>query len=66
MARVTENRRQFDVTEGHCQRCLVYSRRYEVEGEKKTTSIFEALKTYCNLQQEQGNLLDAVTFAEED
>jgi hypothetical protein len=28
MATVTGSRRQFDMTEGHCQRCLAYSRRY--------------------------------------
>jgi hypothetical protein len=65
MAKVTVTRRQFDAAEGHCQRCLVYSRRYELEGEKKTTSIFEALRSYCNLRQQQDNLSDALTIAEE-
>jgi hypothetical protein len=65
MAEVTVDRRQFDAAEGHCQRCLVYSRRYELEGEKKTTSIFEVLQTYCSLRQHQGNLSDALTIAEE-
>jgi tetratricopeptide (TPR) repeat protein len=65
MAKVTGNRRQFDVMEGHCQRCLVYSRRYELEGEEKTTSIFDALRAYVTLRQHQGNLSDALTFAEE-
>jgi hypothetical protein len=65
MAAVTGDRRQFDVAEGHCQRCLVYSRRYKLEGEKKTTSIFESLKTHCSLRERQGKLSDALTFAEE-
>jgi hypothetical protein len=65
MAMVTGNRRQFHAAEGHCRRCLAYSRRYELEGEKKTTSIFEALRFYCTLRQLQGNLLDALIFAEE-
>jgi tetratricopeptide (TPR) repeat protein len=65
MATVTGNRRQFDVMEGHCQRYLIYSRRYGLEGEKKTTSIFEALRSYCYLRQNQGNLSDALTIAEE-
>jgi tetratricopeptide (TPR) repeat protein len=64
MAKVTGNRRQFDVMEGHCQRCLVYSRRYELEGEKKTTMIFDALRAYVTLRQQQDNLSDALTFAE--
>jgi tetratricopeptide (TPR) repeat protein len=65
MARVTVDRRQFDAAEGHCQRCLVYSRRYNLEGEEKTTSIFEALQTYSTLRQHQCNLSDALTIAEE-
>jgi hypothetical protein len=65
VATVTGSRRQFDVTEGHCQRCLLYSRRYELEGEKKNASIFTALRTYCILRQQQGNLSDALTIAEE-
>jgi hypothetical protein len=65
MAAVTVRRRQFDTVEGHCKRCLVYLLRFFLEGEKKTTSIFEALKSYCNLRQQQDNLLDASTFAEE-
>eukprot|EP00596_Hydrurales_sp_CCMP1899_P005898 CAMPEP_0119035596 /NCGR_PEP_ID=MMETSP1177-20130426/2717_1 /TAXON_ID=2985 /ORGANISM="Ochromonas sp, Strain CCMP1899" /LENGTH=229 /DNA_ID=CAMNT_0006994089 /DNA_START=83 /DNA_END=769 /DNA_ORIENTATION=+ len=64
MARVTMDRRQFDAAEGHCQRCLVYSRRYELEGEKKTTMIFDALRAYVTLRQQQDNLSDALTFAE--
>jgi hypothetical protein len=65
MATVSGNRRQFDVTEGHCQRCLLYSRRYSLEGEKKTTSIFEALRSYCFLREKKGNLLESLTCAEE-
>jgi hypothetical protein len=65
MARVTVDRRQFDAAEGHCQRCLVYSRRYELEGEEKTTSIFEALQIYSTLRQHQGSLSDALTITEE-
>jgi hypothetical protein len=64
MAIATGYRRQFGSMEGHCQRCLVYSRRYELEGEKKTTSIFNALQTYYNLRSRQGNYSDAPTIAE--
>jgi hypothetical protein len=65
MVIVTENRRQFNATEGHCKRCLVYSRRYGLEGDKKITMIFTALVSYCVLRQQQGNLSDELTFAEE-
>jgi uncharacterized protein YyaL (SSP411 family) len=65
MARLSIKRNQFDVAEGHCQRCLVYSRRFEVEDKKKTTLIFEALHGYILLRSRQGNNSGAVEFAEE-
>jgi hypothetical protein len=64
MAASTMNRDQFGEAEGHCQRCLAYSRRFEF-GLDKITCMFTALRTYCNLLSQQGNLLDALTFAEE-
>lgn len=36
-----------------------------MEGEQKTTTMFQALQTYCTLRNRQGNLSDALTFAEE-
>jgi tetratricopeptide (TPR) repeat protein len=65
MATVTINRSQFDVAEGHCHRRLAHSRKLGVEGEDKTTSIFEALRTYVILRQHQGDYSSAVSFAEE-
>jgi tetratricopeptide (TPR) repeat protein len=65
MAVVTMDRNQFDASEQHCQRSVTYSRRIGVEGEKKTTSISRALRTYVNLRQHQGDLSGAVSFAEE-
>jgi hypothetical protein len=66
MAAIATHRRQFDLAEGHCQRCLAYSRRYGLEGEeKKITMIFGALKVCCSLRERQGNYSDALSFAEE-
>jgi hypothetical protein len=65
MATVTMSRIKFDVSEGHCHQSLVNSRRLRVEGEDKTTSIFDALRIYTNLRQYQGDSSGAVTFAEE-
>jgi tetratricopeptide (TPR) repeat protein len=66
MAIITMKRIQFDLAEGHCQRCLAYSRRYGLEGdEKKTTMMFDALSAYCSLRERQGNYSDALSFAEE-
>jgi hypothetical protein len=58
-------RRQFDIAEGHCQRCLANSRRNGLEGEEKITVIFKALETHCSLRDYQCNYSDAVSFAEE-
>jgi hypothetical protein len=65
MAGVTISLNQLDIAEGHCQRCLAYSRRYGLEGEMKTTNIFAALRTYCTLRQIQGDHSSALIFAEE-
>jgi hypothetical protein len=65
MAVITIKRGQFDLAEGHCQRCLAYSRRYGLEGQEKITMMFEALKLCSYLQDCQCNHSDAVSFAEE-
>jgi tetratricopeptide (TPR) repeat protein len=65
MAIIAMSRRQFDTAEGHCQRCLAYSRRYGLEGEEKITMIFTALKLCCSLRNYQDNYSDALSFAEE-
>jgi hypothetical protein len=65
MVRIAINRRKFDLAEGHCQRCLAYSRRFGLEVEKKVTMMFEAVKRCCSLQDHQDNHLGALSFAEE-
>jgi tetratricopeptide (TPR) repeat protein len=65
MAIVTMYRNQSDIAEAHCQRCLAYSRRYGLEGEKKITDILAALRIYCKIRQAQGDYSGAVTFAED-
>jgi hypothetical protein len=65
IAFVAIRRNQFEIAEGHCKRCLVNSRRLGVEGEDKTTLIFEALNNYTFLRQHQGDPSGAVIFAEE-
>jgi tetratricopeptide (TPR) repeat protein len=61
----TVERMRFDLAEGHCQRCLAYSRRFWLDGEMKNTCIFEALRAYIDLREWQENYFDAVTFVEE-
>lgn len=56
---------KFDAAEGHCQRCLIYSKRYKVEGEEKTTAIYNSLTALCALRRHQCNYSEAATFAEE-
>jgi hypothetical protein len=63
MAIIAMNRRQFDLAEGHCQQCLVYSRRYGLEVEEKITKIFVALNIYCSLQERQGYYSGALSSA---
>ena len=65
MVGVTVSRNQQDIAEGRFQRCLAYSRRYELEGEDKTTNIFVALRNYCALRQKQRDYSGAVLFAKE-
>jgi tetratricopeptide (TPR) repeat protein len=65
MALTTKNRNQYDLAEGHCQRCLQYSKSYGIEGEEKASMIFECLYVYLDLRGIQGNLAGAVAFAEE-
>jgi tetratricopeptide (TPR) repeat protein len=65
MASMAMNKRQFDVAEGLCERCLAYSKRYGLEGEKKITMNFNALNMYSSLRERQGNYSDAVICAEE-
>jgi tetratricopeptide (TPR) repeat protein len=65
MALVAMHRQQFDMAEVHCHRRLAHSRKLGVEGEHKTTSIFDALGTYVELRQHQGDFPGAVSLAEE-
>jgi hypothetical protein len=65
MAHKAMNRVKFDAAEGHCQRYLIYSRRYKVEGEEKTTAIYNSLTALCALRRHQCNYSEAATFAEE-
>jgi hypothetical protein len=65
MAALTININQFDIAEGHCQRCLAYSRRYGLEGEKKITDVFGALRIYRILRERQKDYSGAVNFAEQ-
>jgi hypothetical protein len=65
MAALTMNRNKLDLAEGHCQRCLAYSRRYGLEGGNKTTRLLAALRIYCSLRQKQSDYSGALIFAEE-
>jgi len=65
LCKLTEERRQFDVAEGHCQRCLAYAKRLGIEGEFKTNMILEALTSCGDLRQRQDDFSSAVKYAEE-
>jgi hypothetical protein len=55
MAKVAMDSNQFDVAEEHCQRCLTYSKRLELEREQKTNLNYEALRLYVDLRECQAN-----------
>mmetsp|Transcript_11679 Transcript_11679/g.11322 ORF Transcript_11679/g.11322 Transcript_11679/m.11322 type:complete len:469 (+) Transcript_11679:96-1502(+) len=65
IATATMRRLQLDVSEGHCQRGLNYSKRLDVEGKLKATIIFRALRAFIHLRQLQDNHLSALIYAEE-
>jgi hypothetical protein len=80
-AMINMNRKHYNIADKNCERVLYYSRKrednfgkeksvfppyeeYELQ-EKKTTEIFEALRTYCSLRLEQNDRTGAKSFAEE-
>jgi tetratricopeptide (TPR) repeat protein len=56
---------ELDVAEGHCNRCLTYARKYDVEGKNKITLMATALNNYISLHICQDDVSQAVVFAEE-
>jgi hypothetical protein len=54
-----------DAAEGHCERCLIYAREFGIEGETKTTFMFEALLNLCTLREHQCDFSNAVKFVRE-
>jgi hypothetical protein len=65
MAMITMERSQFDIADGHSKRCLSYAKQFTVEGNYKTTAIFEGLCNYVDLRRREGKVSTAVIFAEE-
>jgi tetratricopeptide (TPR) repeat protein len=62
---IHQHRNEFVLAEDHCQRALSYARMYGVEEEEKTHLLSSALNTLYALRRDQGNYIDALTFAEE-
>jgi tetratricopeptide (TPR) repeat protein len=60
-----QHRNQFVIAENHCQRAVSYARRYNEEGETKTTLLVDALTSYCHQQIYQGDFEGALPLAEE-
>jgi hypothetical protein len=65
LAIIHDHRNEFDVSEIHHQRSLSYARRYNEEGETKTTLLLKIFTRYCHLQIIRGDFAGAVTLAEE-
>jgi tetratricopeptide (TPR) repeat protein len=56
---------KYEAAGNHHERALFYARRYVVEGELKTTLLFEALKGYSTQRIRQNDLAGALIYAEE-
>jgi hypothetical protein len=65
MAVIAVRRNQLDLAEGHCHRCLTYSRGIKGEGEGKTNWMCVALHLYVGLREHQMDYSGAAIFAEE-
>lgn len=65
VANIHRRRNQFDLAESHCQRALLYARRYEGEFTEKTTLLLGAFKTCCDLRSAQEDYTGAAIFAED-
>jgi hypothetical protein len=59
------DRNQFVLAEDHLDRAYSYARRYEGEGEEKTSMLLNILNGRSALRSIQGDLAGAVNFAEE-
>jgi hypothetical protein len=58
-------KRNLDVAEGHCQRCLAYAHRYKVEGNEKLAMTYNAFTTFYHLREMQGDHSGAAIYAED-
>jgi tetratricopeptide (TPR) repeat protein len=65
MAIIHTNKSQFVIAENHFQRALSCARKYNEEGETKTTLLLKVLESYSILQMTQSNFADAKILAEE-
>lgn len=62
---IQRHRNQFNLAENYCQLALSHARLYEGKEEVKTDLLRKAFRTFYALRRDQGNYVDALTFAEE-
>jgi tetratricopeptide (TPR) repeat protein len=65
IALIYMHRRQLNLAETHCQRCLTCARLYEGTEEEKADLLCEALNKYYFFRREEGNYDEAFFYAEE-
>jgi hypothetical protein len=58
------NRRDFDTTDRHCQRCLSSTRRNGINGDK-ISDMIHGLRLICSLRGAQDYIPGAIPFAQE-
>jgi hypothetical protein len=65
VALIYMHRRQFNLVENHCQRCLSCARLYEGTEEGKADLLCGALNTFYLFRRDEGKCADALYYAEE-
>jgi tetratricopeptide (TPR) repeat protein len=65
IAAIYKNRDRYDVSESHYQRAISYARRYDHDGEMKTTLLLKALTGYCEVRTVWKDHAGALILAEE-
>jgi hypothetical protein len=58
------NKNRFNESENYCQQALLHARRYDGEGENKTTLLLKVLTMYCHLRMRLVDFADGVIWAE--
>jgi tetratricopeptide (TPR) repeat protein len=65
IALIQISRNEFDLAENHCQQALSYAKQFDGKEEIKADLLCKALRRLYQIRRDQGNDLEALTYAEE-